>query len=392
MPFEIVRSDITKTPADAIVNAANPSLLGGGGVDGAIHAAAGPKLLEACKKLGGCAVGEAKITKAYDLPARYVIHTVGPIWQGGTHGEEELLSRCYTASLELAVKHRCESVVFPLISSGAYGYPKEQALKVATRAIRSFLESHEMKVTLAVYDRASYAISREMFEDIRAYIADSSVPDLREEERRRGMNLPGAFMPYSGQAPSIPEAARDLSEKPLFPQNREGKAFREEPEEECAAPAPVSAPRGGRSLFRKKAEIAGEAPEAAYAAPSGSLEDYLRQLDEGFREMLLRKIDESGMTDAECYRRANVDRKLFNKIKNQKGYRPGKTTVLAFAVALCLPLEETDELLKKAGFTLSHSSKGDLIVEYFIRRGEWDIWEINAALFSFDQKLLGSGA
>ena len=144
--------------------------------------------------------------------------------------------------------------------------------------------------------------------------------------------------------------------------------------------------------FHRKAEPAGTEGTSVYGAPDESLEEYLRRLDEGFREMLLRKIDESGMTDAECYRRANVDRKLFNKIKNQKGYRPGKTTVLAFAVALCLPLEETDEMLRKAGFTLSHSSKGDLIVEYFIRRENWDIWEINAALFSFDQKLLGSGA
>ena len=388
MPFEIVRNDITKMRADAIVNAANPSLLGGGGVDGAIHAAAGPKLLEACRKLGGCAVGEAKITKGYDLPARWVIHTVGPVWQGGMCGEEALLAHCYTASLELAEKHHCESIVFPLISSGAYGYPKEEALRVATRVITSFLEEHEMKVTLAVYDRASFAISREMFEDIRAFIQDSAVPDLREEERRRSMNLPSESMPRCGQVPSAPGGRK----KPVMPPPEETEDAPGATEEKCAAPAPLFAPRSNMRAFHRKAEPAGTEGTRVYGAPDESLEEYLRRLDEGFREMLLRKIDESGMTDAECYRRANVDRKLFNKIKNQKGYRPGKTTVLAFAVALCLPLEETDEMLRKAGFTLSHSSKGDLIVEYFIRRENWDIWEINAALFSFDQKLLGSGA
>ncbi len=371
MPLEIVRNDITRMRVDAIVNAANPSLLGGGGVDGAIHLAAGPGLLEECRKLGGCRTGEAKITAGYDLPCRYVIHTVGPVWQGGNNGERGQLTSCYRASLALAEQHGCETVAFPLISAGTYGYPRAEALEAAVGTIREFLQDHAMTVFLVNYERASFTIGEQLYSHIRAFIDDRYIDPLYEERemKRRAYNAPAA-MP---DAAAIREAARvrerpEPSRKPgLFERRRQKKAETVD----------------NASILEEAA-----APAAGFA-PSG-LRDYLSQLDEGFRDMLLREIDARGMTDAECYKRANVDRKLFNKIKNQPEYRPGKSTVLAFAVALRMSMAETGVLLRKAGYSLSHSSKADLIVEYFILHGRYDIFEINEALFAFDQKLLGS--
>lgn len=338
MPLQLVRNDITDMKVDAIVNAANETLLGGGGVNGAIHRTAGPKLLHECRTLGGCRIGQAKITRGYRLPAKYVIHTVGPVWQGGGHGERELLISAYRSSLELAVKYHCESVAFPLISSGVYGYPKDQVLRVAVDTIGDFLLQHDLTVYLVIFDRASYTIGGKLFANIAAYIDDRYVEehsDLLLEQNRRAQFL-----------------ARSL---PLF--------------ESDAAVAPVAAP--------------------SKAVPA-SLEDALGQIDESFSQMLLRKIDEKGMTDAQCYKKANIDRKLFSKIRSDIYYKPSKPTALAFAVALELPLAEARDLLQKAGFAFSHASKFDIIVEYFIAQENYNIFEINEALFAFDQSLLGS--
>ena len=336
MPLQIIRQDITKMACDAIVNAANGTLLGGGGVDGMIHRAAGPELLAECRTLHGCETGRAKLTKGYRLPAKYVIHTVGPVWRGGGHGERELLASCYRASLELALEHGCGSVAFPLISAGIYGYPRAEALRVAADAISDFLAAHggpEMTVYLVVYGRNADLISAELRGDVSGFLDEHYVPARV------------ALQADADAALCEPEAYADV----------------------C------------------------ESVQAAYPAPAEeSLEDALRALDESFSQMLLRKIDERGMKDAECYKRANVDRKLFSKIRGDVHYRPSKATALAFAVALELPIEETRELLMKAGYALSRSSKFDVIVEYFIRRQRYDVFEINETLFSFDQMLLGS--
>ena len=338
MPLEIVRNDITKMKVDAIVNAANESLLGGGGVDGAIHYAAGPELLAECKTLGGCKTGKAKITSGYNLPAKYVIHTVGPIYEDGKHGEKALLESCYRESLALAKEHNCETVAFPLISSGVYGYPKDQALKVAIDVISDFLLENEMKVYIVIFDKAAYKISEKLFSDIAEYIDDNYVDEHTDYRRERSrMNYPCQSVMIGSAQPEY----LDLCE--------------------CKA-----------------------------MSAEDDLDVKLKQIDESFSQMLLRKIDKKGMTDAECYKKANIDRKLFSKIRSDVHYKPSKPTAIAFAISLELTLSETEDMLKKAGFALSHSNKFDIIIEYFISKGNYNVFEINEALFAFDQSLLGA--
>ncbi len=329
MPLKIVRNDITEMRTDAIVNAANEKLAPGGGVCGAIHKAAGRELAAECSSIGGCPTGEARITKGYNLLAKYVIHAVGPVWHGGKKGERELLASCYRNSLILAKENGCESIAFPLISAGIYGYPKDQAMRVAMDTISEFLMDNDMEVYMVVFDKASFTISKKLFSDIKQYI-DDNYADEHRDRRRCFASVKAALF----KAPAN--------------------------EDMCMG-----------------------------TCDSISLDDRIKELDESFSQMLLRKIDEKGIKDSECYKRANVDRKLFSKIRNDVHYKPSKPTAIAFAIALGLSLDETSELLRKAGFALSHSNKFDVIIEYFIEKGNYDIFEINEALFAFDQSLLG---
>lgn len=331
MPLQIIRQDITKVNCDAIVNAANKSLLGGFGVDGAIHRAAGPELLRECETLGGCEVGQAKLTKGYNLPCKYVIHTVGPVWEGGDRGEKEFLTSCYINSLNLARENGCESIAFPLISTGYYNYPKQEAMDVAVETISEFLLENEMLVYLVVYDKSSYDISKELFNSVEEYIQDNYIDErkLRYETRAR------------------------------------------------------------RSLYRREMQADFLCCEKCECASFNSLEDMLEDIDECFSVTLLKLIDKKGLSDVECYKRANVSKQTWYKIMNDANYRPSKNTVLAFAIALKLNLEETRHLLSTVGLTLSKSSKFDIIIEYFILNEEYDIFTINETLFKFDQVCLG---
>lgn len=378
MPLKIIRADITKVKADAIVNTANSSLLGGGGVDGAIHKAAGPGLLMECMKLGGCKVGQAKLTKAYRLPSKFVIHTVGPKWKGGQSGERELLESCYRESLRIAAEKQCESVAFPLISSGVYGYPKDQALKVAIDTITAFLIEHEMLVYIVVFDKSAFQISEKLFADITSFIDDKYVDTrfkfARPCSRADGESTVLAETTILDDKDTIDEVFSIFSKE-------ESSTTR--PKSQVAAARPESQPAATRPEARPTV------PPATKQMFTASLEDVVKQIDESFSQMLLRKIDESGMTDAECYKKANVDRKLFSKIRSDVNYRPSKTTAIAFAIALELNLAETKDMLMKAGFALSHSNKFDIIIEYFITNENYNIFEINEALFAFDQSLLG---
>lgn len=327
MPLRIIRNDITKVECDAIVNAANSTLLGGGGVDGAIHKAAGKGLLNECRGLGGCDVGQAKITKGYNLPCKYVIHTVGPVWNGGTNNEKQLLEACYKNSLALAKENNCESVAFPLISSGVYGYPMDEAFKVAVDTVADFLTDNEMLVYIVVFNKSALETGSKLFSDIAQYVDDNYVEENERCFSKR--NIYGESACFSAPCISQKDESEDLS-------------------------------------------------------------NLVGVLDESFSQMLLRKIDESGMTDSECYKKANIDRKLFSKIRSNPDYKPSKPTVLAFCIALELSLDDCREMLMKAGFALSHSNKFDVIIEYFIKHKKYNIFEINEALFAFDQSLLGA--
>ena len=369
MPLLLVRNDITRMAVDAIVNAANPSLLGGGGVDGAIHRAAGPQLLAECRTLGGCRTGEAKITGAYRLNARYVIHTVGPIWRGGENGEEHLLRSCYRRSLELAAAYDCETVAFPLISSGVYGYPKADAFRVATEAIAAFLSDHDLTVYLVLFDKAAFFLGGDRFGDVQSFIDDA----YAEKELQRPRNQYAYRWEREARAPLKEDTGK------LFAPGALEDACDYEYE---AAPMPTAAPKAAA----EKPTLSGPHKKAR----EEDLQRMLRQLDEGFSRTLLRLIDEKGMTDVECYKRANISRKLFSKIRSDPQYKPSKTTAVAFALALELTLSETQSLLSRAGYTLSRSYLGDVIIEYCLREGIYNVLTVNELLFSHDQPLLGS--
>ena len=341
MPLQIIRQDITKMRVDAIVNTTNEEMIGYSGVDLAIHTIAGAELDAECAKLAPLGLGQAKISGAYGLPCKYVIHTSGPVWRGGLVGESIILRSCYIESLKLAVKSGCRSIAFPLISSGVYGYPKDQVLKFAIQTITEFLFDHELTVYLCVFDKESYSFSQKLFSDIQEFINDEYVDEHDED----------FYEAFDGSIDEIPMA-------------------------KC-----LQAPMCADAMIPRKRETS--------SAAGKSLREYMKQMDRSFQEMLFDLIDESGMTDVECYKKANVDKRTFSKIKSNKDYKPSKQTVIAFAISLQLDMDTTQEVLATAGFTLSRSKVFDKIIRYFIHNGNYDIFEINEALFEFDQTLLG---
>ncbi len=343
MPFTILRQDITKMQVDAIVNAANTELRRGSGVCGAIFQAAGVKALEAaCNLVAPIATGKAVSTPGFALPCKYIIHAAGPVYRGKEASQcEALLRSAYRESLELAFGQGCESIAVPLISSGIYGYPKGEALRVAISTIKAFLEEKEMDVYLVIFDKVSFVVSEELLGPVDSYI-DEHYVESHHEKRRSLLRV-------------------------------EREALCEEEDVTSSV---------SYDFVSEPAPTVGNA--------SKPLEEMIEDLDEPFNLSLLRLIDEKGKTDVEVYKKANIDRKLFSKIRTGKGYVPSKRTVLALAIALELSLEETDQLLERAGFALSHSQKFDVIIEYFILNQKYDIFEINEVLFQYDQPLLGA--
>ena len=346
MPLSIVRDDIAHVRADVLVNAANERLAPGGGVCGALFAGAGyERMAAACAALGGCPTGGAVSTPGFDLPCRWVVHAVGPVWRGGAHGEERLLRSCYRSAFAEAARLGARSVAFPLVSAGIYGYPVREALAVAREEAAAFLEGHpDAELTLVVFSREPVAAAVELMGELREFIGDA----------------------YAEESPFV-----------------RGRR----PEPELCAPAPAAAPRPARPLG---APLPQAARPVGAAAGADELADRLAHLDASFSEALLSLIDERGLTDAQVYRRANISRQLFSKIRSKPGYRPSKPTAVALAMALGLDLGQTRELLARAGLALSRSSRFDVIVEFYLSRGVHDVMTVNEALFAYDQPLLGS--
>ena len=344
MPFEIVRNDITKMAVDAIVNTANPRAVIGLGTDSMIHEAAGPSLLQARQVIGSIEVGHAAITPAYKLNAAYVIHTVGPVWLDGNHDEEMLLRSCYENSLSLAVQNGCQSVAFPLISTGNYGFPKDKALQIAISAFSEFLLENEMQIYLVVFDRTSFKLSEKLFQSVASYIDENYVDAC-------------TFAAYGAVEENRPRVRRrrdmEICESSCL-------------QEEMLPCAPMA------------------------ASKAMSLEDMLKQTDAGFTETLLKLIDKTGKKDSEIYKKALLSKQHFSKIRNNPNYKPTKQTAISLALALELNLEETKDLIGRAGYALTNSSKFDLIIRYFIEQGNYNVVEINIALYEFDQTLLGA--
>ena len=345
MPFEIVRNDITKMTVDAIVNSANPRPVVGLGTDSMIHAAAGPKLLTARQKIGPIGVGCAAITRADDLNAKYVIHTVGPVWDNGSYGEEQLLRNCYDNSLKLAAKYRCKSIAFPLIATNNYGFPKDKALQIAISAFSSFLLENEMTIYLVVFHQEAYRLSEKLFQNVASYI-DQHYVDAWD------------LAVYGPERNSCRQQAIRRMDMDLY--------------------AP--------SVCESKSVPCAPAPKAK----ASSLPDFLKQEDAGFTETLLKLIDKSGKKDSEIYKKALLSKQHFSKIRNNPHYKPTKATAISLALALELDLDTTRDLISRAGYALTNSSKFDLIIRYFIEQGLYNVVEINCVLFEYDQSLLGS--
>lgn len=355
MPFEIVQNDIANMQVDAVVNTANPNPVIGSGVDSGIHNKAGHELLLARQKIGRIEFGDAVITPGFKLDAKYVIHTVGPIWEDGNHKEEQILSSCYRKSLALAKEHECESIAFPLIATGNYGFPKPLALQIAVREISAFLLKNEMQIYLVVFGKEAFALSEKLFKSVSSYIDENYIRSKTLDE-------------YGVES--------------VYGSHLETRRIREQLKRSNRIHDDVCLPQTSEYL---------DIPVGT-AAPMDA-DDWgqlLKNLDAGFSETLLRLIDRTGKKDSEIYKKANVDRKLFSKIRNNMDYKPSKTTALAFAFALELDVDETKDFIGRAGFALSHSSKFDVIVEYFLVNRNYNVFELNEVLFAFDQPLIGA--
>lgn len=338
MPFQIIRNDITKVVADIIVNTANPEPVVGDGTDSAIYQAAGKEqLLAERQKIGSILPGQAAITPAFNLSAKYIVHTVGPIWTDGNQGEFDILRSCYSNSLALAEQVSAKSIAFPLISTGVYGFPRSEALDIALSEIGKFLLTHDMDVILVVFDKESFRISEQLIGEIDEYIDEFGIKKLYADE-------------YTERSESF----------------RRRRSQEQEDEVLSAENSP---------LLPETDEI--------------SLEDILDNTAETFQQCLLRLVRESGVDEVEIYKKANIDRKLFSAIRCNVNYKPKKKTAVALAIALELDMLTMMDLLSRAEIAFSPSNKFDLIISYCVTNGIYDMFKINSILFQYEQPTLG---
>jgi len=366
MPLQIIHRDITKTHCDAIVNPTDCFYSGSGGADLAIHQAAGAELDRACGELAPIDFGEVAATRGFRLPCKYIIHTMGPIWEGGDKSEPVLLRSCYLNALIKAKRLGARSVAFPLISAGTFGFPKDKALRIAIEAISDYLFSvdSEMEVYICVLDRSAFELSKGIA--------------LREY-----LNRSKRFV-YENHALKMERVRGKSSESLLRKEAKEEAGLCPDVYDEPHAPAAASSPR---PMCSSPAEAMVEKPKLS--KPQSSLEKWIKMQDDTFPVLLLKLIDKKGMTEVECYKKANIHKNVFWKIKNDSKHKPSKPTVIAFAIALELSIEETNALLKSAGFALSHNNLFDMIIEFYIINKVYDVFEINEALYQYDQSCLG---
>ncbi len=394
MAFQIVRNDITKITADAIVNTANPEPTFMAGTDSAIYLAAGAdELLAERAKIGPIAEGEVAVTPAFNLDAKYIFHTVGPVWNGGGEGEKETVRKCYLNCLKKACELGIESIAFPLISTGVYGFPKAEALLIATSVFSEFLADHELDITLVVFDNESFTLSGKIFAGVNEYIDENYAAEkISEEYAFTGGAAYGAGFGAAASGAGFERAAEEVCEDKEAALIEEREKEREERRNRRKNLLHSVRDYTGLEARGKSAmavPAASMAQMEAASKPQRSLDDVVKNVSETWSQSLLRLITEKGYTDTEVYKRANADRKLFSKIRSNKDYQPKKATALAFALALKLNIDETKDLLGRAGYALSKSNITDLIVEYFIENQVYDIMTINLALYEHNEPLLG---
>ena len=400
MAFQIIRDDITLVSADAIVNTANPEPIYSTGTDTAIYTAAGAEeLLAERKKIGDIAPGDARHTPAFALDAKYIIHTVGPAWQGGDAGERETVRRCYENSLALAKRLGCESIAFPLIATGNYGFPKDEALQIAISVFSTFLLRSEMDITLVVFDRESFVLSGGIFSELDAYIDEHYVDERIDEEYavdRMRSQVVLSKSEKSGKSSFFSDLMRKSRSKNAATERRRIEPEPEEDLEEyaCEEAAPdledIDLDICEEPAVEDDLSMVGMSVAASMSAPSlRSLDDLESHVADTWQEMLFRMIDEKGYKPADVYKRANISRKLFSKINSNKDYQPKKDTALAFCIGLQLNIDETKDFLARAGYALSPSSKFDLVLQFYIEKENYDMFEINEVLFDHGLNLIG---
>ena len=353
MPFKIIRNDITKVSADVIVNTANPNPICVSGTDLAIYEAAGKEQLlaeRAC--IGKIARGDIAVTGAYNLKAKYIIHTVGPVWTDGKHHEFEVLENCYRKSLQKAMELECERIAFPLISTGVYGFPKDKALQIAVSVFSQFLTENEIEIILVVFDNKSFQLSERIVGDIDAYIDANYVKESHRKE-------------YPVRSRSSARM-RELSEEVFYE---------------------VMLQREAEDSYTLEADK--KFAETGMMSAAIPLEEQLVNIGVSFHDKLFELIDKAHLDNKDVWKRANLDRKHFSKIQCDQNYHPKKKTVMALCIALQLDLEQSKDLLARADWAFSPSSKVDLIVQKAIIDKQYDIMQLNVTLFKYTNEILG---
>ena len=395
MPFKIVRNDITKMKTDAIVNTANPKPIYASGTDRAVYEAAGAeRLLAERKKIGPMKPGQAAITPGFALPAKYIIHTVGPAWKGGDHGEEEMLARCYRNCLQIAKDQRCRSIAFPMIATGVYGFPKDKALRISLASFSEFLTKEDMQIYLVVFGHSALQLSQKLVEDIDSFIDDNYV----EERMAAEYALPEEETFSNGMSDEDRQLRAAQIEEEYYRRRLRGnrdynyseraqRHLRSDDQLKGAAAAELDS----FSIMQPMLSMESATPPSKWGSkPKRSLEDILGHADETFQQQLFRLIKERGLTNVEVYTRANLDKRLFAKIKSNVDYMPKKQTALALCLALHLNMDEAKDLIARAGYTFSPSNKVDLVIRYFIEKEVFDVYTVDVALFDHDLPMLSN--